>query len=300
VAAAVDKLALVAEGLSYTYDGGYVGLDGLSLSVHTGRRLAVVGPNGAGKTTLLLHLNGTLRPGAGRVLVNGAPGTYGRQGLTAWRQVVGLVFQNPDEQLFAGTVAQDVSFGPLNLGLSELEARTRVGEALRALDIEALRDRPTHMLSFGQKKRAAIAGAVAMRPEVLIIDEPLAGLDPSGAEHLLEVLRCLHEAGTTLILATHDMALAYEWADDVAVLRSGRVVAQGEAPVALADAALLRESGLRVPWVLEVSDALRAAGVLPAGGPPLRSRGELAAALALLPRRTFPELSAALAGRSRA
>ncbi|MFA4966294.1 MAG: ATP-binding cassette domain-containing protein, partial [Thermoleophilia bacterium] len=283
MAAALDTPALVAEGLSYTYEGGYVGLDGLSLTVRAGRRLAVVGPNGAGKTTLLLHLNGTLRPGAGRVLVGGAPGTYSRQGLTAWRQVVGLVFQNPDDQLFAGTVAQDVSFGPLNLGLSEAETRARVADALRALDIEALRDRPTHMLSFGQKKRAAIAGAVAMRPEVLVIDEPLAGLDPSGAEHLLDVLGRLHAAGTTLILATHDMALAYEWADDVAVLRSGRIVAQGEAPLVLAEAALLRESGLRVPWVLEVSEALRAAGVLPADGPGPRSRGELAAALAALP-----------------
>lgn len=273
---------LAAEGLTYSYDGGPAALDGLDLIIRRGRRLALVGANGAGKTTLLLHLNGTLRPRAGSVWLKGRRADYGRRELTEWRQVVGLVFQNPEDQLFAGTVAQDISFGPMNLDLPVADVRERVEDALESLDIVALRDRPTHMLSFGQKKRAAIAGAVAMRPEVLIIDEPLAGLDPSGAEHLLAVLERLERGGTTLVLATHDMALAYAWADEVAVLHGGVIAAHGDPPHVMSDAALLRASGLRVPWVLEVDRCLQAAAVLAAGDAPRRSRDELVAALAAL------------------
>jgi cobalt/nickel transport system ATP-binding protein len=275
-------VVLAAEDLHYAYDGGVVALTGLDLAVQTGRRHALVGANGSGKTTLLLHLNGTLRPKSGVVSVDGSPGEYSRRGLTAWRQAVGLVFQNPDDQLFAGSVYQDVSFGPLNLGLTEAETRDRVEAALAALDITHLHDRPTHMLSFGQKKRASIAGAVAMRPQVLIIDEPLSGLDPSGAEQFLGVLEGLHEAGTTLIIATHDMGLAYEWADEVAIMRDGRVAAHGDPSEVMAEGDLLRECGLRVPWVLEVEHALRSAHLLPADQAPLRSRSDLMSALAEL------------------
>ncbi len=273
---------LAAEDLTYSYDGGAPALEGLDLVVRRGRRLALVGANGAGKTTLLLHLNGTLRPRGGSVWINGRRADYGRRGLTTWRQVVGLVFQNPEDQLFAGTVAQDVSFGPMNLGIPIAEVRARVDDALESLDITGLRERPTHMLSFGQKKRAAIAGAVAMRPEVLIIDEPLAGLDPSGADHLLAVLERLTGAGTTLVLATHDMALAYAWADEVAVLHGGGIAACGDPADVMSDAALLHASGLRVPWVLDVDTRLQAAGVLGPGAGPRRSRADLLEALEAL------------------
>jgi cobalt/nickel transport system ATP-binding protein len=280
----VAGTVLHAEALRYEYDGGVIALDGLSLSVRSGVRHALVGANGAGKTTLFLHLNGTLKPKSGQVHLNGRPADYSRSGLTDWRQIVGLVFQNPDDQLFAGSVYQDVSFGPLNLGLSEAEARERVDEALHALDIDDLRDRPTHMLSFGQKKRASIAGAVAMRPKVLIVDEPLSGLDPSGAEQFLGVMKSLHQAGTTLVIATHDMGLAYEWADEVAIMRGGSVVAHGAPPEVMADAEMLGSCGLRVPWVLDVDRALRAKGLLPADHAPLRSRNDLLTALAHLGR----------------
>lgn len=273
---------LAAESLTYSYDGGPAALDGLDLGIRRGRRLALVGANGAGKTTLLLHLNGTLRPRAGSVWLKGRRADYGRRELTQWRQAVGLVFQNPEDQLFAGTVAQDISFGPMNLGLSVADVRERVEDALESLDIVALRDRPTHMLSFGQKKRAAIAGAVAMRPEVLIIDEPLAGLDPSGAEHLLAVLERLAHGGTTLVLATHDMALAYAWADEVAVLHGGVIAAHGEPADVMSDARLLHASGLRVPWVLDVDRHLQNAGVLAACEAPRRSRDDLVSALKAL------------------
>ncbi len=266
--------ALAARELTYRY-GDVVGVNGLSLDVSEGRRLAIVGANGAGKTTLLLHLNGTHRPLSGEVLLRGAPIAYDRQGLTALRTAVGLVFQNPDDQLFAGSVFQDVSFGPLNIGLSEAAARERVEDALDALEIAHLRDRPTHMLSYGQKKRAAIAGAVAMRPDVLILDEPMAGLDPSGSWHLMGLLTRLHETGTTLVVATHDMSLAYEWADEVAVLRAGAIVAHGKPQDVMHDPAELAHCGLRVPWVADVAQTLRACGVLPADVPPPRTRDEL-------------------------
>ena len=255
--------------------GDVAGLDRLSLEVSEGRRLAIVGANGAGKTTLLLHLNGTNRPAAGAVLLRGEPVAYDRAGLTALRTAVGLVFQNPDDQLFAGSVYQDVSFGPLNIGLSEDVTRDRVEEALESLEIAHLRDRPTHMLSYGQKKRAAIAGAVAMRPDVLILDEPMAGLDPSGSWHLMGLLTRLHEAGTTLVVATHDMSLAYEWADEVAVLRDGSIVAHGEPQDVMHDPAELAHSGLRMPWVADIAQTLRDCGVLPPDVPSPRTRDEL-------------------------
>jgi cobalt/nickel transport system ATP-binding protein len=280
----VANTILHAEDLRYEYDGGVVALDGLSLCLRRGVRHALVGANGAGKTTLFLHLNGTLKPKSGQVHVNGQPADYSRAGLTGWRQTVGLVFQNPDDQLFAGSVLQDVSFGPLNLGLSEEETRERVEEALAALGISHLRDRPTHMLSFGQKKRASIAGAVAMRPEVLIIDEPLSGLDPGGAEHFLSVLHDLHAHGTTIVIATHDMSLAYQWADEVSIMDAGRVWAEGSPPTVMTDSALLERCSLRRPWTLEVEAELDKAGLLTTGRGSLRCRRDVLAAIALLER----------------
>ncbi len=270
----MTRAVLSARELTFRY-GDVAGIAGLSLEVSEGRRLAIVGANGAGKTTLLLHLNGTNRPLTGTVLLRGEPVAYDRAGLTALRTAVGLVFQNPDDQLFAGSVYQDVSFGPLNIGLGEDVVRTRVEEALEALEISHLRDRPTHMLSYGQKKRAAIAGAVAMGPEVLILDEPMAGLDPSGSWHLMGLLTRLHEAGTTLVVATHDMSLAYEWADEVAVLRDGAIVAHGDPQDVMHDPAELAHSGLRVPWVADIAQTLRDCGVLPPDVPSPRTRDEL-------------------------
>jgi cobalt/nickel transport system ATP-binding protein len=168
------------------------------------------------------------------------------------------VLQEPDDQLFAATVEQDVSFGPLNLGLSEAETRERVSEALEALRIAPLAQRATHTLSFGQKKRAAIAGILAMRPEILVLDEPTAGLDPHGVTHLLGVLRQLHEAGATLVFSTHDVELAYGWADEVAVFHEGTVRIQGETTAVLGDGELLHRARLRPPLLLEVAQALGA------------------------------------------
>ncbi len=233
-----------AEGLTHVYPGGVPALDGLDLVVEKGRRLAILGPNGAGKTTLLLHLNGTLRPTGGRILVDGVPAAYDRAGLARWRRRVGLVLQDADDQLFAPSVFEDVSFGPMNLDLPEAEVRVRVADALAALGIADLADRPTHMLSFGQKKRAAIAGAVAMRPEVLLIDEPTAGLDARSAKRLLATLAELEAGGTTLVFTTHDVDMAFRFADEAALFNHGRMIAHGAAKTILADVGAMDRAGL--------------------------------------------------------
>jgi cobalt/nickel transport system ATP-binding protein len=263
--------AIVAAcGLTYDYPGGIRALGGLSVAVPRGGRLAVLGANGCGKTTLLLHLNGTLKPISGRVELDGAVPGYDRRSLLGWRGRVGLVLQDPDDQLFAATVAEDVSFGPLNLGLPATEVRQRVDEALAALGIAALAGRPTHQLSHGQKRRAALAGVLAMRPEVILLDEPTAGLDPAGADQLMACLERLHQAGTTLVISTHDLDLACAWADQVAVLGGGRCVRQGPALEVLAEGGLLEAAGLKRPLVLEIATAL---------GIRARSRQELLAQL---------------------
>ncbi len=250
----------------FAYEDGPPVLTDVGFAVPAGRAVALLGRNGGGKTTLLRLLSGGLRCGSGTLLLDGAEVVYDRKGLTRLRTSVQLVTQDPDDQLFAASVAQDVSFGPMNLGLPEEEVRLRVAEALEALDITALADRPTHLLSFGQRKRAAIAGAVAMRPRVLIMDEPTAGLDPHGQERLLETLERLRAAGTTVVMATHDVDLALRWADDAAVL-SPAGLRTGPAAELLADDALLEAARLRRPWAVPVGRLLRARGLLPEGVP---------------------------------
>lgn len=276
---------LAAEALTYAFPGGVKALDDLSLAVPQGESLAILGPNGAGKSTLLLHLNGTLRPQSGRVLLGGTATGHSRKDLTDWRRRVGLVLQDADDQLFAATVFEDVSFGPLNMGLSEAEARARVEEALAALSISDLRDRPTHMLSGGQKRRVAIAGAVAMRPEVLLLDEPTAGLDLAGTEQLLTLLRGLRAAGMTLVFSTHDVELAAALADRVALFRAGRVLAEGAAEAVLSDRATLAQVGLRPPLVIDLALMARDHGLLAPEAALPKTRDDLAAQMAGWTRR---------------
>ena len=270
------------EGASYAYEEGPTVLDGLDFAVREGRSLALLGRNGSGKTTLMRLLSGGLRPREGRLTVEGRPVSYDRKGLTRLRTTVQLVVQDPDDQLFAASVGQDVSFGPLNLGLADAEVRTRVEEALAALDITALAQRPTHLLSYGQRKRAAIAGAVAMRPRVLILDEPTAGLDPDGQERLLATLDRLRAAGTTVVMATHDVDLALRWADDAALLTPGGV-RTGPAPETLARTDLLAQAGLRLPWGVAAAELLRAQGLLNGSAVGPRTPEELAALVAAAP-----------------
>ncbi|MFJ6720034.1 MULTISPECIES: ATP-binding cassette domain-containing protein [unclassified Streptomyces] len=253
-------------GAGYAYEDGPAVLSGVDFAIAEGRALVLLGRNGSGKTTLMRLLSGGLRPGSGELRLDGAPVAYDRAGLTRLRKQVQLVVQDPDDQLFAASVEQDVSFGPMNMGLALTEVRARVDSALAALDITALRDRPTHLLSYGQRKRAAIAGAVAMAPRVLILDEPTAGLDPDGQERLLDALAALRADGTTVVMATHDVDLAVRWADDAAVLTPAGV-RFGPAAALLADPELPASAGLRQAWSPAVTAFLRARGLLEGDAP---------------------------------
>jgi len=217
-------------------------LAGLSLTVARGERVAVLGPNGAGKSTLCLHLNGILQPRRGTVRIGGAD-VAGRD-LTEVRRRVGLVFQDPDDMLFLPTVAEDVAFGPVNLGLAPDEVARRVDEALATVGLEGVRERPPHHLSYGQRRRAAIAAVLSMHPEVLVLDEPSANLDPRGRRELGELLDRLD---LTLLLVTHDLPYAAERCDRAVVLDGGVVVADGAIGDVLGDDALLAAHDLELP-----------------------------------------------------
>ena len=268
---------LAAAGLVAGYPGAAPVLAGADVTVPAGRRLAVLGANGSGKTTLLRCLSGALRPAAGVVSVDGTALAHTRRGLRDHRQVVQLVLQDPDDQLFSASVAQDVSFGPLNLGLDDAAVRARVAEALELLAVGHLAGRPTHQLSYGERKRVAIAGAVAMRPCVVLLDEPTAGLDPSAVTDTLAALARLQEHDSTVVMSTHDVDLAFAWADEVAVVVD-RGVVQGPPGEVLGDGDLLDRARLVRPWALEIGGRLRELGLLP-DGPLPRGAAELLAAL---------------------
>ena len=213
--------------LCFSYQFGKNALTNVQMTIPRGARVAFVGCNGAGKSTLFLHLNAILKPQSGHLFYDGQRYEYSRSFVAMLRQKVGLVFQDPDIQLFAGNVFDDVLFGPMNLGFTPDVARRQTEKALTAVQMLEYGDRPAHFLSHGQKKRVAIAGVLAMKPEVLVMDEPAAGLDYPGILNLNEIMAKLYEQGKTLVVATHDINWAWGWADLVYVLDQGQVVAGG-------------------------------------------------------------------------
>lgn len=253
---------LELKDVGFRYPDGSVGLDRCSISIPRGTRVALLGANGAGKTTLFLHLNAILRPLSGTVKFGGAPLDYSRHGLHSLRSRIGLVFQNPDSQLFSASVREDVSFGPLNLGLVNETVRSRVEEALHAVGMTVCADKPVHNLSYGQKKRVCIAGVLAMRPEVLILDEPMAGLDIAMQFELNHILDRLHAEGMTIIIATHDMDFAYQWADSITVMVDGGCAATWDVESIPTGLAELAAYGLGVPRVAELYREMVAKGIL--------------------------------------
>lgn len=271
-------ILMALDNVSYVYPDGSVGLDGCTLAITAGSRNALLGHNGAGKTTLFQHANGLLQPRAGVVRHAGAPVDYSRAGLRRLRTEVGLVFQNPDRQLFSASVREDVSFGPLNLGLDADTVRQRVDAALDAVGLAACADKAVHNLSFGQKKRVCIAGVLAMEPRLLILDEPMAGLDNAMREDLLAVLDGLHARGITLLLATHDIDFAYRWADRVHLMAGGRCTAAFDATALPQQAEAMAAARLPSPKVIELHRALVRRGTLPEAPCP-RSQHELLALL---------------------
>jgi cobalt/nickel transport system ATP-binding protein len=266
---------LEASGVTFAYPAGPVALRDLSIAVPRGRRVAILGLNGSGKSTLLLHFIGILRPNHGVIRLDGAPIGYGRDQLAALRRRVGLVFQDPDSQLFAASVRQDISFGPLNLGWSEEVVRQRVEEAIDQAHIRPLADRPTHMLSGGEKKRVAIAGILAMQPEVILADEPTAGLDLESTARLTTLLNELHSQGRTILISTHDVEFALGWADWLFVLHAGELVASGEPTRVLVSEADLERAHLVQPLVLQAFTQLQARGLIDDNAAPPRTVHEL-------------------------
>lgn len=238
-------MALIeVDELHYRYADGTIALSSVSFRIEPGERVALLGPNGAGKSTLLFHLNGIFLPQRGRVSILGVEVTPKTE---RWvRQKVGLVFQDPDDQVFSSTVWDDVCFGPFNMGLDREEVFARAREALATVGLTGLEHKSPQRLSYGQKKRAAIAGVLAMSPAILVFDEPTASLDPKGRAMMLETLWKLHEEGKSVIVATHDVDLASEWADRVLIMREGSVCADGGGEL-LWDRLLMEKADLCVP-----------------------------------------------------
>ena len=259
---------LTFEDVRFSYPGRPASLKGISFSVKRGKKVAVVGPNGAGKTTLLLMCNGTLVPENGKIFVNGEEIAYDRASLRDVRTRVGLVFQNSDSQLFAPSVFSDVAFGPMNLHLPEEEIRERVSDSLFAVGLAGYEKRPPHHLSGGEKKRVAIAGILAMRPDILVADEPTASLDPATAAEIMDLLDELHENGTTILLSTHDVELAYAWADEVILLADGKVLHQGQPAEVFTDFDLMKTARMTPPILLDLYLELVRRSILVPGIPP--------------------------------
>lgn len=236
-------MSVDVRGLAYRYPDGTQALFGIDLQVGAGERVAVLGPNGAGKTTLMLHLNGLLLPQVGSVAIDGRP--VQRDGLAAIRRDVGLVFQDPDDQLFSATVWQDVAFGPANEGLRGAELQARVAQALDAVGMADAAQRPPHHLSFGQRRRVAVATVLAMRPKVLVLDEPSSNLDPASRRELAEIIARLD---VTVLLVTHDLPYALQLCERAVILSQGRIVADGATPDLLADDELMAQHRLELPY----------------------------------------------------
>lgn len=239
---------LVVRDLRYAYPDGRRALDGVDLVVAPGERVAVLGPNGAGKTTLVLHLNGTLTAASGTIEVGGVP--VEKATLKEVRRRVGLVFQDPDDQLFMPTVYDDVAFGPANLGLRHEALTARVDAALAAVGLPGFGDRAPHHLSLGQKRRAAVATVLAMEPDLLVLDEPTANLDPAARRELATVLTALD---LTTLVVTHDLPYALELCPRSVILAEGRIVADGPTREVLGDAELLAAHRLELPFGFSVT-----------------------------------------------
>jgi cobalt/nickel transport system ATP-binding protein len=239
----IAPAALEVDGVAFAYPDGHQALFGVGFRIGRGERVALLGPNGAGKTTLVLQLNGVLLPGAGRVEVAGLP--VAAQHLREIRRRVGIVFQDPDDQLFMPTVAEDVAFGPANLGLRGAELETSVKAALAAVGMEGYGDRPPHHLSFGQRRRVAVATVLAMEPEILVLDEPSSNLDPASRRELADILTGLD---ITMLMVTHDLPYALQLCPRALIMNGGIITADGPTAELLADADLMAANRLELPF----------------------------------------------------
>lgn len=244
----MTRSIIQTEKLSFTYADGTHALHDINIEILEGELAAIIGPNGAGKSTLFSHFNGILRPSSGLIKIDGKAASYKKEDLMKIRQKVGMVFQNPDDQLFSPTVEEDVAFGPMNLGLSDNEVEKRVEESLSAVGMLEERKKPPHHLSGGQKKRVAIAGILAMRPEIMVLDEPTTGLDPRGVEQVMNILYELNQNhNMSIIISSHDVEMVTEFANKIFVLHDGRIIQQGTPAEIFNDPETIKKAHLKLP-----------------------------------------------------
>lgn len=248
------ETVLSVKNLSYSYNEDKKALKGISLDIHRGERLAVIGSNGAGKSTFFLNLNGVLTPEDGEIFFEGK--SIDKKNLIELRKNVGIVFQNADNQIIASTVLAEVSFGPMNMKLPRDEVIARCEEAMEYMNITHLKDRPPHYLSGGEKKCVSIADIIAMKPKVIIFDEPTEGLDPINAKMLEDVLDRLNKEGKTILLSTHDVDFAYRWADRMVVFSDGEIIADDTPINVFRNDDAVKRARLRRPAILEIYEAL--------------------------------------------
>ena len=264
----MSSIILEARDIRYRYPRGMEAISGISFHIRKKEKIALVGPNGAGKSTLLTMFNGMIRPDSGMLLFDNEPVRYDTVSLRILRKRVGFVLQNPDRQIIAPTVYQDVAFGPTNLGYNETDVRDAVTRALCHVGLEGFERRPPHQLSGGEKKRVAIAGVLAMDPDVLVFDEPTSGLDPSGSEDIMELLDELNHEGKTIIISTHDVELAYPWADRAILMLGGKILQEDIPEIAFGNTESVRRAHLSLPTLLELHGELRKRGHLAGGRKP--------------------------------
>ncbi len=265
-----------AQNVSYTYEGNNEkALDGLDLKIRYGAKVAFMGGNGSGKSTFFLCLNGIRKPDTGRICINGKAIEYTRRGLLDVRGRVGIVFQEPDDQLFSASVYEEISFGILNLGADEETVRREVESVIEELEITPFQDRPAHALSGGQKKQVAIADILVMHPEVMILDEPAAALDPKHTRKVQEIVDRLTEKGITVLMSTHDIDYAYSWADEIVLMHRGKVLLQGTPFEVCSNRSALETASLEAPAVLKMHERLKEKGLIPEEAAPPKNVDEL-------------------------
>lgn len=241
--------AIEVKNLNYKYSNGTEALRDISFSIDKGSKTALLGPNGSGKSTLIMHLNGIILPQRGKVIIDGKE--VNKKTEQEIKKKVGVVFQDPDDQVFSTTVWEDVAFGPINMGMTEEIVREKVEKALKLVDMWQLKDRMPYHLSYGQKKRVALAGILAMDSDIIVLDEPGAYLDPQGKQDLFEILNELHGNKKTLVIATHDINLVAEWADRIIILKEGQLLKEGDRSLLLEEEILI-QANLTLPIVSSI------------------------------------------------
>lgn len=259
----------------FKYCDGTQALNGLSLKIEKGKKTCILGSNGAGKSTFFLNLNGILKPDKGKIFFNCEEYQYNTNFLRKLRKNIGIVFQDPETQLFSASVFQEVSFGPMNLGLPKEKVKEWVDKALNATNTKSLEHKPTQFLSYGQKKRVTIASIIAMNPEVIIFDEPTNYLDPKHKIEIMEFLDELNKKGVTIILATHDVDIAYSWADNLFVMKNGIILKEGSPFDIFNDLEVLKETNLTVPIILDIYNDFKQKGYVDLNKPFPRSKKDL-------------------------